>query len=66
VRTLFLTVLTHTIIPNRIRWKTGNGKKVQFWEDQWFENCSLAIQYWNVYILANEQNISVADAWDGV
>jgi hypothetical protein len=47
-------------------WKIGNGKKVQFWEDQWFGNCSLAIQYWDVYILANEQNISVADAWDGV
>jgi hypothetical protein len=47
-------------------WKIGNGKKVQFWEDQWFGNCSLAIQYWDVYILANEQNICVANAWDGV
>jgi hypothetical protein len=47
-------------------WKVGNGKKIHFWENQWFGNCSLAIQYWDVYILANEQNISIADAWDGV
>jgi hypothetical protein len=26
---------------------------------------SLSIQYWDVYVLANEQNISIADAWDG-
>jgi hypothetical protein len=42
------------------------AKKVHFWEDHWFGTCSLAIQYWNVYILANEQNISVDDVWDGV
>jgi hypothetical protein len=37
----------------------------QFWEDQWFGTSSLVIQYWDVYVLANEQNISIADAWDG-
>jgi hypothetical protein len=26
-------------------WKIENGKKIHFWEDQWFGNCSLAIQY---------------------
>ena len=36
-----------------------------YWEDLWFGGSSLAIQYWHIYILANEQNITVADAWDG-
>ena len=43
------------------QWKVGNGKKVKFWEDHWFGNTSLAIQYWDVYILANEQNITISD-----
>jgi hypothetical protein len=47
------------------QWQVGNGKKIKFWEDQWFGTSSLAIQYWDVYVLANEQNISIADAWDG-
>jgi hypothetical protein len=36
------------------RWQIGNGKQVSFWEDQWFGTCSLAIQFWRVYVLVNE------------
>jgi hypothetical protein len=45
--------------------KVGNGRRVIFWEEQWFGTSSLAIQYWEVYCLANEQNCSIADVWDG-
>jgi hypothetical protein len=47
------------------QWHVGNGRKIEFLEDQWFGTSNLALQYWDVYILANEQNISIAEAWDG-
>jgi hypothetical protein len=48
------------------RWKIGNGRSVKFWEDHWFGSCSLAIQFWDLYVIVNEQNVSIADAWDGI
>ena len=48
------------------QWKVGNGKRVNFWEDHWFGSCSLAIQFWDLYNIANEHNQSVAELWDGV
>jgi hypothetical protein len=48
------------------RWKVGNGRSVKFWEDHWFGSCSLAIQFWDLYVFANEKSISVANAWDGL
>jgi hypothetical protein len=48
------------------RWKVGNGSKIRFWEDVWVGNSSLAIQYWELYCLVNEQNMSIAELWDGV
>jgi hypothetical protein len=47
------------------RWRIGNGKRVRFWEDQWFENCNLAIQFLEVYSIVNEHGKTVEDAWDG-
>jgi hypothetical protein len=48
------------------RWQIGNGKKVLFWEDQWFDTCSFAIQLWKVYVIVNEQGRTVDEVWDGV
>ena len=48
------------------RWKIGNGKKIKFWEDVWVGTSSLAIQYWKIYTLVNEQKCTIADLWDGV
>lgn len=48
------------------RWKIGNGKKVKFWEDIWLGCSSLAIQFWEIYVLVNEQSHTVYDLWDGV
>jgi hypothetical protein len=47
------------------RWKLGNGTRILFWEDIWFGNCSLAITYWDLYIIANKQNCSISTVWDG-
>jgi hypothetical protein len=38
------------------RWRLGNERKVRFWEDVWDGNSSLSIQFWEVYIIVNEQN----------
>jgi hypothetical protein len=43
----------------------GKGDKVLFWEDIWFGDYSLAITYWDLYIIANEQNCTIASLWDG-
>jgi hypothetical protein len=48
------------------QWKVGKGMKTKFWEDHWFDNCSLAVQFWDLYIIANEHYVSIADVWDGV
>jgi hypothetical protein len=43
------------------RWCVGDGRKVRFWEDVWFGTCSLAIQYWNIYYIINEQGRTITD-----
>lgn len=45
--------------------RVGKGTKVKFWEDQWFDNSSLAIRYWELYNIVNEKKIVIAHVWDG-
>lgn len=47
------------------RWKIGDGRMIKFWEDNWLGNSSLAIQYWDLYVLVNEKNKTVHYLWDG-
>jgi hypothetical protein len=47
------------------RWRVGNGKKVRLWEDFWIGPSSLAIQFWPLYRIVNEQSKTIADLWDG-
>jgi hypothetical protein len=47
------------------QWKVENGRNIMFWEDHWFGSSSLAIQYWELYCLANEQFTTLANLWDG-
>jgi hypothetical protein len=46
------------------RWKVGVGSKIRFWEDNWFGTCSLAIQYWEIFSIANEHGCTIREAWD--
>ena len=48
------------------RWHIGNGKKCKFWEDDWLGTSSIAIQYWEIYMLINEKDATVASLWDGI
>lgn len=47
------------------RWKVGNGKRIKFWEDVWVDSSSLAIQYWDLYCILNQQIATIAELWDG-
>jgi hypothetical protein len=47
------------------RWHVDDGTKIRFWEDHWFGSCSLAIQYWDIFSIVNEQGCTIKDAWDG-
>lgn len=47
------------------RCKIGNGRNIKFWEDNWLGSSSLAIQFWDIYVLVNEKTSSIADLWDG-
>jgi hypothetical protein len=46
--------------------KVGDERKVKFWEDNWLDSSSLAIQYWEVYVLVQEQARTVVELWDGI
>jgi hypothetical protein len=46
------------------RWKVGDGSKIRFWEDNWFETCSLAIRYWEIFSIVNEHGCTIREAWD--
>lgn len=48
-----------------IKLKIGNGDRVRFWEDQWIGNTSLAIVYWPLYIINDQQGKTVKEVWDG-
>lgn len=48
-----------------IHWKLGSGEKVRFWEDQWLGNTSLAILYWPLYVINEQQGKTVKEVWDG-
>ena len=45
-------------------WNVGNGRKVRFWQDQWFGTLSWEIQYWEFYVICNKQNKVIAAVWD--
>jgi hypothetical protein len=48
-----------------IRWVVGNGEKIRFWEDQWLGNTSLAILFWPLYVINEQQGKSINEIWNG-
>jgi hypothetical protein len=48
-----------------VKWIVGNGKKIRFWEDTWVGNTSLAILYWLLYVINEQQGKTLSDVWDG-
>jgi hypothetical protein len=54
------------VVKMGYRWNVGDDSRVRFWEDLWIGSSSLAIQYWELYCIVNEQNRSIAELWDEV
>ena len=40
-------------------WKVGNGESIRFWEDKWCGQSSLATQFWDLYNIAIERDVTV-------
>uniref|UniRef100_A0A0A9GGC5 Reverse transcriptase zinc-binding domain-containing protein n=1 Tax=Arundo donax TaxID=35708 RepID=A0A0A9GGC5_ARUDO len=47
-------------------WKVGDAKQIKFWEDNWLGSSSLAIQFWELYVLVNGKTATIAEIWDGM
>jgi hypothetical protein len=47
------------------KWLVGDGKSIKFWEDSWYGNAPLAVIYWDVYMLVNQQTQTISELWDG-
>jgi hypothetical protein len=41
-----------------------NRERIRFWEDHWFGNPSLTIQYWNLYIINIEKGATISNVWE--
>lgn len=48
-----------------IMWLVGDGRKIRFWEDHWLGNSSLAIQFWPLYVICEQQGKTISQVWDG-
>lgn len=36
------------------RWKLGNGELISFWHDTWSGDCSLKVQFWDLFNICNQ------------
>ena len=43
----------------------GNGEKVRFQEDLWLGKTSLAILFWPLYVINEQEGKLIRDMWDG-
>jgi hypothetical protein len=46
------------------RWQIGDGVKIRFWEDIWFRNSPLAVQFWDLYCICDQIGKSIAEVWN--
>ena len=47
------------------KWHVGNGKKVRFWEDNWFGNAPLTVQFWDLFCICDQKGVTLSEVWDG-
>jgi hypothetical protein len=52
------------------RWQVVDGKMwaanvAKIWEDVWVGTSSLAIKFWELYVIVNEQMGTIEDLWNG-
>lgn len=54
-------VTSSWISNNMFKWRIGNGLNVKFWKDVWFGNEELKVQFYRLFSLSVNQDITVAD-----
>jgi hypothetical protein len=42
----------------------GNGESINFWHDNWFNNCSLALQFPLVFSKAKSDRVNLSQVWN--
>ena len=47
------------------KWSVRDGMQIRFWEDTWFDNFPLSVQFWDLYVICNQMGCRFADIWDG-
>ena len=47
------------------KWSVGDGMQIRFWEDTWFGNSPLSVQFWDLYAICNQMGGRLAYIWDG-
>lgn len=45
--------------------KFGVRVKIRSWEDNWLGASSLAIYFWELYVIVNEKDSTIVELWDG-
>lgn len=48
------------------RWVPRNGENVPFWHDTWLQEYSLKTRFWDLFVICQQQDASIAQVWDGV
>ena len=46
-------------------WKLGDGELISFWHDTWVGDCSLKVQFWDLFSICNQANCTISQVWDG-
>jgi hypothetical protein len=48
-------------IKSGYRWTVGDGKSIRFWEDIWFGTSPLSVQFWPLYSICYQHNVTLAE-----
>ncbi|RVW63178.1 putative mitochondrial protein [Vitis vinifera] len=54
------------LLLNNVSFWVGDGKRVRFWKDTWYENTPLCEAYPSLFDLAVSKDARVADCWDSM
>lgn len=44
---------------------SGSRKNIRFWEDLWYGTSPLAVQYWELFCICQQQCQTIHELWDG-
>ena len=51
-------------VGSRILFLVGNGRRVRFWKDRWYEYSPLCVSFPFLFVLSVDKEVWVANIWD--